>query len=325
VYWDSGDTGCCGGNMRISYGTTSDSQFEGEWNYWVFVKDGTTDFSGIYWNGQLVESTTGSTADLGPIDNMVIGENYRGMFDDIAFFDVALTAEQIQQLYDARNGQGVSSSDNSLIKAGSGTLTLAGDNTYIGITDVQEGALLINGTTSGQGNYTVAGGAALGGSGTIGLAADNSVTIAGGATLAPGDAVGALSIDGHLVLEDGALYQWELGAGVDEFDTVQFVGAAPGDLTLDTWTLVLGDAGGEPEAGDVFYLFSGFDQLLGANNWMIDGSLVPDWDTSSMSIGVDDVGVFLQAAQIPEPSSLVLAALGLLGLALYVRRRRIRA
>ena len=43
-----------------------------------------------------------------------------------------------------------------LLKDGSGSLILSGNNSYAGLTQVSNGSLFVNGTTSGQGSYTVA-------------------------------------------------------------------------------------------------------------------------------------------------------------------------
>jgi autotransporter-associated beta strand protein len=74
--------------------------------------------------------------------------------------------------------------DGSLVQA-DGTQILSGNNRYTGTTRVTGGTLLIDGVTSGQGDYLLqpgptSAGARLGGSGTIGLAANAKVLLSGG-------------------------------------------------------------------------------------------------------------------------------------------------
>src|SRR5262249_37923597 len=56
--------------------------------------------------------------------------------------------------------------------------------------------LRVNGTNSGQGNYTIDSGGTLGGSGTIGLAATRSITVNSGGAISPGNSIGTLSVTG---------------------------------------------------------------------------------------------------------------------------------
>lgn len=82
----------------------------------------------------------------------------------------------------------------SLIKVGTGTQILSGaNNSYRGFTIVSNGTLLVNGTHTNGGAYTVRSGAILGGVGTIGA----SVTVEG--SLSPGhNGIGTLSVTGGL-------------------------------------------------------------------------------------------------------------------------------
>jgi autotransporter-associated beta strand protein len=74
----------------------------------------------------------------------------------------------------------------SLIKIGSGTLTLSGTNTYSGATAVSNGTLSVNGSLTNA-NITVAAGATLTGSGTIrcrvSVSTNDLITVSGTATL----------------------------------------------------------------------------------------------------------------------------------------------
>jgi autotransporter-associated beta strand protein len=92
----------------------------------------------------------------------------------------------------------------SLLKQGSGTLTLSGTNTYTGTTDVNAGALIVNGSIASSVLTTVDAGGTLGGSGIVGN------TFINGGTLAPGGATGTLTVQGNLTFTAGSTYAVEV-------------------------------------------------------------------------------------------------------------------
>ncbi len=143
----------------------------------------------------------------------------------------------------------------NLIKEGSGTWTLSGNNSYTGTTTINNGRLLINGTNSGTGAVTVNANGILGGHGSIG----GSVTVQSTAAVSPGNSTGALTVNGNLILAAGSGMGWELGAlstsnpGTD-FDQI----IANSDLTLDSGATLALDfnllsAGLQPNSGDTFW------------------------------------------------------------------------
>ena len=119
-------------------------------------------------------------------------------------------------------------STTSLIKIGSGTLTLGGANSYSGQTVVSNGTLVVNGNTGTNSLIVVNG--ILGGSGAIG----GGVTLYSGNTISPGTdinpgTVGTLTITNGLTLTNATLYfdlvsSTTAGNGVN--DLISLVGGA---------------------------------------------------------------------------------------------------
>ena len=156
-----------------------------------------------------------------------------------------------------------------VVKGGDGTLTLAGNNTYTGVTQVNAGSLYVNGDQSAaKGATTVAPGATLGGTGIIG----GDVTVGSNAILAPGQQgiIGFLTINGNLTLTAAS----QLNAGSQlNFDFAQASGGTQvsdlinvkGNLTL-AGTLNVNVASG----GD---LGPGVHRLINYDGSLVDNGL----------------------------------------------------
>lgn len=99
----------------------------------------------------------------------------------------------------------------NVAKNGTGKWILTGNNSYTGTTNVNAGTLLINGTQTGAGLTTVAVGATLGGTGTLGGALANNGTVN------PGASVGTLNVHGNVTMNANSHYAVELsGAAADK-------------------------------------------------------------------------------------------------------------
>ena len=99
IYWD---TGCCDpGLHRISVGVPDATRWKGRWNHYAFLKQG--DSKRIFWNGTLLAEGK-NTENLNAIRSFFLGSGaggsgaYHGRIDDVAIWDEALNAAQIQAL-----------------------------------------------------------------------------------------------------------------------------------------------------------------------------------------------------------------------------------
>ena len=119
---------------------------------------------------------------------------------------------------------------NSLIKTGTGTLTLSNTDTYFGSTTVNAGKLVVNGQLLDSA-VTVNAGGTLGGDGTV-----PATTVQSGGVLSPGDSPGTLTA-ASLSLATGSTFDEELGGTTAGTQYDQTVVPAGGTVALDGATL----------------------------------------------------------------------------------------
>lgn len=204
------------------------------------------------------------------------------------------------------------SGEGGLTKTGGGILELTQANSYIGNTIVSEGILLVSnatGSATGSGSVTVNAGAALAGSGLIA----GPVSLAGG-TLAPGSSPGVITL-GSTTLDSASILAYELDQPGVVDPSINDLTQVLGDLVLDGTLNVTALAG---FGAGTYRLFDYSGQLT--DNLLELGSL-PVGFSGLVDLSIPGQ-VNLEVVAVPEPSTLVLAGLGLVGLYGAARRRR---
>ena len=137
-----------------------------------------------------------------------------------------------------------------LTKSGDGMLTLAGSNTYTGVTTIQSGRLVVNGSIAGNAQVDNAG--TLSGNGTIHGDLDNY------GTLAAGNSIGHLTTTGNANFQSGSTIEVEIRPSANP------VAGSDNDLvTADTATIdggtvsVKGASGSYTEGAKYTFLQTG--------------------------------------------------------------------
>lgn len=197
-----------------------------------------------------------------------------------------------------------------LTKIGAGELDLTGISAYSGATVVSNGLLSVNGRHTGGGQYSIASGGTLGGTGLIGSA----IQVLAGGVVAPGNSIGALTVSNSFAL-DGIL-QIELanaagpGAGLsDLLDVNGFFDITNGIVQFVFTGTMTND----------HYIFAEYDSIAG--DPFFDVQNLP----SGYGIDYDYLGNNQIALVIPEPSTWALLGLGALSLLVMGARRRATA
>jgi fibronectin-binding autotransporter adhesin len=145
-----------------------------------------------------------------------------------------------------RNGSpGGVASPTSIVKTGTGKLTLTGNSTYTGTTVVSNGTLQVDGSLATTNTVTVDGGI-LSGIGSI----NGPVTVNAGGNLAPGASIGTLTINADLNL--GGTFTAEVDSSA--FPNADLVAG----IITNTYggTLVVSNTGPAYTVADAFQLFS---------------------------------------------------------------------
>lgn len=126
VFWDAGNNG---GYGRINTGVTSASQYKGQWNHWVFVKDAVAGVMQIYLNGEawyggawgLTRPMTG--VDTFRLESMANGGNcYDGIVDEFRVANVVQSPDWIKASFLNQASNGVFNTYGTINKQMFGTL-----------------------------------------------------------------------------------------------------------------------------------------------------------------------------------------------------------
>ena len=93
---------------NIYWQATSDSDYAGSWNLYVFVKDANEYSLRLYHNGDKVSEIFGAMEPIPKISNFMIGgrayptADWSGKIDDFRIYNTALSADDVLKLYLAK-------------------------------------------------------------------------------------------------------------------------------------------------------------------------------------------------------------------------------
>jgi autotransporter-associated beta strand protein len=177
-----------------------------------------------------------------------------------------------------------------------------------GLTVDGGGTLLLNAANTYTGDTTVKTGTTLGGTGSI----LGDIVAEAGSTIAPGASIGTLTVGGDATLSGSFDVEYD-----DSNDTIDLLDVS-GTLDIDNATVNFSDfTGGTIDLDQPAYVFAKYGTLGGATQEFAAVVNLPAGYTIDYQYGGDSI-----ALVIPEPSTLLLLAWALLGMAAYARRHR---
>jgi autotransporter-associated beta strand protein len=191
-----------------------------------------------------------------------------------------------------------------------GILTLTGNNTYTGATEVMAGSLLVNGSLDAASAVNVGASGTLGGNGTVG-----ALALSG--TLAPG-AAGVVDIQtlkaGNTTWNGGSIWNFDLSSVSTNSDKLDITG----NLVKGTGSGFVFDFMGSQPVWNTTYTLATFASFTGFTDGL-------DFTATNLGAGSYSTSYFtlngtsLTFTAVPEPTS---ALVGLLIGAGLLRRRR---
>lgn len=182
-------------------------------------------------------------------------------------------------------------------KSGTGALNLTGTSTLSGPTTVAAGLLSVNGFL-GNSAVTVQNSAILGGNGTVGQTA-----ILQGGTIAPGNSIGTITVNGAFTQTAGSAYQVQVNPTSTASDLIRVNGAAT--LARGAILDVIKIAPGEYSLNSHYTVLTAVDGVTGTYTLTGDitgafFNLVGVYDANNVYLNPVQVRNFVAAAQTPN-------------------------